>query len=56
MGFEGQQLQEHSVQSLQRQMANALVVQSLAMISVSANLSLTVFTERTDAEAKAPIL
>ena len=37
-------------------MANALVVQSLAMISVSANLSLTVFTERTDAEAKAPIL
>ena len=33
-GTEGQQLQQHRVQSLQRQMANALlaVVQSLAML------------------------
>ena len=34
VGTEGQQLQQHRVQSLQRQMANALlaVVQSLAML------------------------
>jgi len=36
-------------------MANAIVVQLLAMIPASANLSLTVFIESTDAEAEDPI-
>ena len=34
----GQQLQEHRVQTQQRQMANVLVVQSLAMLLESVNL------------------
>ena len=37
-GVEGQQLQQHRVQPLQRQMANALVVWSLAMLLASASL------------------
>ena len=37
-GVKGQQLQQYRVQSPQRQMVNALVIQSLAMILASADL------------------
>ena len=37
-GIEGQQLQQHRVQSLERQMADALAVQTLAVVLANANL------------------
>ena len=44
-GVEDQQLQQHRVQSLQRQTANALVVQSLAMLSSSVQFSHSVVSD-----------